>query len=161
MFTLSLHFPLITAPQTHLSALTMSLSRTSTAFRTAIRSRAISTTPLRLAQGPTTKTVDPSGKPQTTQGHTTTKSHGLDVQNDNANAGQAQKAQSGGDGANQPIDAARMGGGEAKPGVGKGAFKDQVGGQGSGGVEKGGKTDVPEGGWTGKIKNALTVSCRG
>lgn len=109
------------------------------------------------AKGPSTKTADPSGTPQTTQGHTTTKSEGLDVQSDNANAAQKAKNNAQSESGAQPIDAARMNGGEGKSGTeGKGPFKDQVGGQpGGGDVQEGGKTEVPSGGWTGKVSKAL------
>lgn len=111
------------------------------------------------AKGPDTTTSDPSGTPQPTQGHTTTKSHRLDVQNDNAKAGQSAHATAGQDGEAKPIDAASMDGGMSKSGTaGTGAFKDQVGGQpGGGDVEKGEKTEVPSGGWTGKVAKALGV----
>ena len=131
--------------------------------------RSLSTTPLRLAgtsgpgaKGPSTSTPDPSGTPRPTQGHATTKPERLDVQSDYAHSGKDERADASGQGHAQPIDAARMDGGEAKRSgtEGTGAFKDQVGGQqgASGGdVQQGGKTEVPHPGWTGKVANALTV----
>jgi hypothetical protein len=146
----------------------MSLTRTAI-IRIAARAplasapRYISTSLPRKAQdgGPDTTTADPSGTPRPTQGHTTTKSHRLDVQNDNAKAGQNTKDAAGGSSDAQPIDAASMNGGMVKGGTeGTGAFKDQVGGQpgSSGGdVKKGGQVETPSGGWMGKVSKALGV----
>lgn len=63
-------------------------------------------------------------------------------------------------GENEPFDAARQGsaGGEFKSAsaAGTGAFKDQVGGQGGGGVKKGSKEDASGESYTDMAKNVLT-----
>lgn len=64
------------------------------------------------------------------------------------------------DGENEPFDAARQGntGGEKKSASaeGTGAFKDQIGGQGAGGVKKGAEEDASGESYTDMAKNALT-----
>jgi hypothetical protein len=103
-----------------------------------------------------------------TQGHVTRKSKDpihtdKDIQSSYARSGDKNKkeAQAGnGDGENQPFDAARMGnkGGELKinSAAGTGAFKDQVGGQGAGGAQKGEKVDAAGESYTDMAKNVLT-----
>jgi hypothetical protein len=103
------------------------------------------------------------------QGHVTQKSEDpihkdKDIQSANARAGKENKAQAqnnnAADGENQPFDAARQGskGGEMKrnSAAGTGAFMDQVGGQGAGGVKKGEKVDAAGESYTDMAKNVLT-----
>lgn len=107
-------------------------------------------------------------KPVLTQGHATKKAKDpihkdKDIQS-SAVRGASQnkdeaKANSPGEGENQPFDAARQGnaGGEVKKSAeGTGSFKDQIGGQGAGGVKKGGAEDASGESYTDMAKNLLT-----
>ena len=104
-----------------------------------------------------------------TQGHVTRKSKDpvhkdKDIQSAYARSGEQnkQEAQNNNpsEGEDQPFDAARQGntGGELKTNsaAGTGAFKDQVGGQGAGGVKEGEKVDAAGESYTDMAKNALT-----
>lgn len=112
-------------------------------------------------------TKDPSS-PATTQGHAVDKNVRKDVQSQYVKEGinnrDEAKTSSQGAGENQPFDAARMDGGEAKSATGKGPFKDQNGGQEGGeqgGGVMGGTESVPEETTGAKFKKALglKVSC--
>lgn len=106
-------------------------------------------------------------KPVLTQGHATKKARDpihkdKDVQSASVRGGEHSKSQAQasprGEGEEEPFDAARQGntGGEAKAAEGKGSFKDQVGGQGSGGVKEGAKVDASGESYTDMAKNALS-----
>lgn len=91
------------------------------------------------------------------EGHTTNKSHGLDVQNQAANEASKEKKQSGGSGEAEPFDTARQGGMGAEKktgGEGKGSLKDHRGGQPGGGGSMGGKESAAGGSVGESLKNA-------
>lgn len=87
-----------------------------------------------------------------------------DIQSSAVRGGQQNKgdaqSQPASQGENEPFDAARQGntGGEFKTAsaAGTGPFKDQVGGQGAGGVKEGKKENAPDESMTDKAKNALS-----
>lgn len=108
-------------------------------------------------------------KPVLTQGHATKKAKDpihkdKDIQSSAVRGGSQNKNEardnSVEDGENQPFDAARQGntGGEKKgaSAEGTGSFKDQVGGQGAGGVKKGQAEDASGESYTDMAKNALS-----
>lgn len=106
-------------------------------------------------------------KPVLTQGHATKKAKDpihkdKDVQSASVRKGEQSKDQAqsnpASQGENEPLDAARQGsaGGETKSAAGTGSFKDQVGGQGSGGVKKGAEEDASGESYTDMAKNALS-----
>ena len=97
-------------------------------------------------------------KPLLTQGHATKK----DIQSSAVRGGSQNKNEARqnptGQGEEQPFDAARQGntGGETKSAEGTGSFKDQVGGQGAGGVKKGAAEDASGESYTDMAKNLLS-----
>lgn len=136
------------------------LNRVIPALRPFYSFRSLSTTPHLFSgthpQSPVPR-KDPSS-PATTQGHATDKPLKKDIQSEYVSQGKENRSDASGSGEDQPLDAARMGGGETKPAEGKGAWKDQVGGQ-QGGIDGGGsmgKTEDAAGEGTGdKVKKAL------